>query len=357
MILIYSDSQIIDFEWIPKIKFKHEYQTTHSINEYLQATADIKIAFVGYKIYCNYDTVLQEEFKFEDRIQLLSANSDYVFTWDSEIHPNFWETWNQCNRDNVYWLMPGTVNDVFRKQVVPWQDWFKNCADLYRQLPDKLNQLQPHREKQKYFDALLGIKKPHRDFVYKNVLDNSLQDQFIMPYGGIFNNRDFYAQDYFLFEPETEIKEPEPGTAGAVSYCGIHTSLSKVIHLDTYNTTAYSIIAETNYDNSFSFFTEKTAKPLIGKRLFVVFSGCQFLSNLRQLGFRTFDTIIDESYDAIENNLQRWNMAFEQVKYLCQLPQKQILEQIKPIVDHNFEVIMHTNWTEYSVDYMSKIVD
>jgi hypothetical protein len=353
MILIYCDSQAIQLEWLPHILFPDAYQTTSDIHEYLQTSAEQKIAFVGYKIY----STVVHQYTFEEQINLLSANSKYVFTWDSEIHPVFWPIWESCDQDNVYWLMPGTVNHEFSKQVIPWADWFKNCVDLYRRLPDKLNAIRPYTEKPKYFDAFLGMRKPHRDFVFDSVNTSGLRDIFVMPYGGVFDDKQFYAQDYFLYEPDTVAKESAPGTAGAVDYCGIHTSLSKIIHIDTYNATAYSVIAETNYDNSFSFFTEKTAKPLIGRRLFVAFSGHKFLHNLRQLGFRTFDGIIDESYDLIEDDQARWTAAFDQIKYLCQQPQQLILDRIRPITEHNFNTIMNTNWVKYSSDHISDIVN
>lgn len=68
------------------------------------------------------------------------------------------------------------------------------------------------------------------------------------------------------------------------------------------------------------------------------------LRNLKQLGFQSFDSVIDESYDSIENNATRFGAAMAQVKYLCEQPQQEILDKIKPIVDHNFNVMMSTDW-------------
>jgi hypothetical protein len=115
--------------------------------------------------------------------------------------------------------------------------------------------------------------------------------------------------------------------------------ISQVLPLKIYNKTAYSIVMETWADNRYSFFTEKIAKPILGRRLFVVISGQHFLRNLRQLGFKTFDGIIDESYDSIQESTTRWAKAIEQTKWLCQQPQEKILSQIAPIVIHNFAVL------------------
>ena len=117
-----------------------------------------------------------------------------------------------------------------------------------------------------------------------------------------------------------------------------------------FNSTAYSIIAETDHDNTLSFFSEKTAKPMIARRLFVAFTGYKFLHNLRRLGFRTFDGIIDESYDLIENDQERYSSAFAQVELLCATPQSEILPVIADIVEHNYQRLMSTDWTQFAAN-------
>jgi hypothetical protein len=77
-----------------------------------------------------------------------------------------------------------------------------------------------------------------------------------------------------------------------------------------------------------------------------MFAGRNYLANLRKLGFQTFDGIIDESYDQETDALIRWRHAWEQMQWLAAQPQEQILEQIRPIVEHNFTHIMTTNWAE-----------
>jgi hypothetical protein len=68
------------------------------------------------------------------------------------------------------------------------------------------------------------------------------------------------------------------------------------------------------------------------------------------LGFQTFDGIIDESYDLIKHDSDRYTAAFEQVRYLCSVPQNQILPKIRSIVDHNHEVVMNTDWVKFATD-------
>jgi hypothetical protein len=68
---------------------------------------------------------------------------------------------------------------------------------------------------------------------------------------------------------------------------------------DTY----LNIITESTYFHSF--YTEKTAKPLVSEQLFVMVGGSKSISNLKELGFNCFDPLIDSGYDSIENWIER----------------------------------------------------
>jgi hypothetical protein len=346
MILIYSDSQILDLEWLPKVFESGTYQVSHNFEEYIASDSNRKIAFTTHRLHCDYDINCTAYQGFEDKIIQLSNASEFVFTFESELHNFHWQIWDKCHRDNIYWLLPGSVNDRddINKHIIYWGDWFKTTAHLYKNLPEKLTELKPYQTKPMMFDALLGSPKPHRDFVFNAVKQNNLQNKIVIPYGGNWDNNEFYAKDYFIWEPDCIPQKKIIGTADAVEYCGVYTGLSRVIPIKVFNDTAYSIITETDHDNTLSFFSEKTAKPLIARRLFIAFTGYKFLQNLRELGFQTFDSVIDESYDLILNDNDRYTAAFEQVKYLCTQDQFTILSKIQPVVEHNHNLIMSTDW-------------
>lgn len=356
--IVYSDSQIIDLDWLPKTNLNN-FTLSHSFEEYVASADPVKIAFTTHRLHCDHDINCKAYSGFEDKINQLSANSLLVFTFESELHNFHWRIWEQCHHDNVYWVVPGAINDNhdINSHIIYWGDWFKTTTMVYKQLPEKLSELTPYGTKPRMFDALLGSPKPHRDFVYNSVVENNLLDKFIIPYGGAWNDDEFYAKDYFVWEPGVEvIGNQQPGTAGPVMYCGVYTGLSRVIPLRVFNDAAYSIIAETDHDNTLSFFSEKTAKPMIARRLFVAFTGYKFLHNLHTLGFKTFDGVIDESYDLIFDDTDRYTAAFEQVKYLCSQDQSIILEKIKPIVEHNYRHIMETDWTNYAATRIAAVI-
>jgi len=358
MILIYSDSQIIDMDWLPRIQFPNEYSICHSFEEYRDSPVAKKIAFTTHRLHCDHDINCKAYQGFEDKINQLSRLSQLVFTFESELHAYHFNIWNECFHDNVYWLLPGYVNDndTINDRIICWGDWFKTTALLYQRLPEKLAEIKPFDTKPRYFDALLGSPKPHRDFVHNAVLGNNLTEQIIAPYGGDWKTNEFYAKDYFIWEEGTEPCGEIIGTANFALYHGQMTHLSQIIPIQVFNDTAYSIITETDHLNPYCCFTEKTSKPMLARRLFVVFAGYKFLHNLRKLGFQTFDGIIDESYDLIEQEQERWSAAFEQVKYLCSKDQQEIYNSIRPIVEHNYEIAYNRDWTQWSADQIQTVI-
>jgi hypothetical protein len=120
--------------------------------------------------------------------------------------------------------------------------------------------------------------------------------------------------------------------------------LSCFLPYKIYNQTWYSVICETWPDRIF--YTEKLAKPLIGQRLFVLIGAQHMLKHLRNFGFKTFGTVIDESYDDIEENELRWQMAWNQIENLSNQDPKSIYEKIQSTVDHNYKLIMSQNWLD-----------
>ena len=123
-------------------------------------------------------------------------------------------------------------------------------------------------------------------------------------------------------------------------------SLAYMIPINIYKQTAYSVVAETGYSNDFSLFSEKTFKPILCKRLFIMFAGQHYLKHLRSIGYQTFEGIIDETYDTIADPYVRWSLAFNQMMWLSTQYQQVILERAKPILEHNHAHMISRNDTD-----------
>ena len=77
-----------------------------------------------------------------------------------------------------------------------------------------------------------------------------------------------------------------------------------------YHANSYcNIVMETHFDADQSggtFLTEKTFKPIKHGQLFFIAGPAGSLQALRDLGYRTFDSVLDNTYDRIADNTQRW---------------------------------------------------
>ena len=89
------------------------------------------------------------------------------------------------------------------------------------------------------------------------------------------------------------------------------TSDQKFYNPDWYARTAFSMVAETCV-NGKRFISEKIFKPLSFQHPFIVYGTVGTLKFLHESGFETFNHVIDESYDTINNTLLRLQ-AIEQV--------------------------------------------
>ena len=117
---------------------------------------------------------------------------------------------------------------------------------------------------------------------------------------------------------------------------GINTNLELVKH---YNRFAIELVCET-YCKGHAFFpTEKTIRPITQCKSMLVYGPKDFLKNLREMGFRTWHNLWDESYDQL-SGLPRWQ-AMKSVMNDIVKTQAWKWESIASIVSHNHTHLEH----------------
>lgn len=286
------------------------------------------------------------------------------------------ETIKQNDFKNVNFFMNGFVNFELKNANVIYYPSFKLMFKyIYNRGYNKtlLESTNPYQDKPYYFEALLGSLKDRKNrlFLVNQIENSNFFDKNIIKYFKVdnkFTNKENISNNFEL-EPGTIIllqtkkssleELDQNGSMTLVKFNNKITAISFIIPFTIYKKTAYSIIAETNCKNSYTQLTEKTFKPIITKRLFIAFCGKGFLKNLKKIGFLTFNNIIDESYDDIENDQERWDAAFKQVKFLMEQEQSFVLKKIKPIVEHNFKLFMSDDFDKKiylknnEIDYIS----
>ena len=113
-----------------------------------------------------------------------------------------------------------------------------------------------------------------------------------------------------------------------------------------YEDSYFNIVLETMIDVDRSngvLFSEKTCKPLFNNQFFVAVGAANHMSHLRELGYKSFGRVIDEHYDTIENNQERFEAVLALTKSLCAKSLTElhaIYQQLEPEITHNHQVFV-----------------
>ena len=106
-----------------------------------------------------------------------------------------------------------------------------------------------------------------------------------------------------------------------------------------------NIVLETHFDADQSggaFLTEKTFKAIKHGQPFVVVGCAGSLAALRKLGYRTFDHAIDNSYDAVIDNTQRWTAIKAAIIKLKSQDLHAWFESCRNDIEHNQQLFCST---------------
>ena len=226
----------------------------------------------------------------------------------------------------VFYEMVQHCDQNLDSVVINWFDTGHNPYIEHSWGQKILQNLQHGGIKQRMFDCLLGSERPHRDWVARHIVGTDLESAA------------FFS--YFRHDRSQCIYTDRPDDVPA------DWRMDAIIPISIYNDSHYSLVTETwpSRYKQLSLFTEKTAKPLMARRPFVYFAAPHQLKNLRRLGFRTFDPVVDESYDNIQDDDARWTAALQSVQRLLQQDPHSVLHDLQAVLDHNHEHFMHTDW-------------
>ena len=328
----------LDHWYSPIIGDNHEYET---IYDYSQIPNDCDV--IGLTFYdAYYDTHLPA-------IELCREKCEKLIVVESEPlshHDGEFINYSKFLADQNIKVFSDTIFNFSVDNLGTAISWFTTNQNYYapsswphweRWRNDMLFSISEENWKRSaVFDCLLGTKRFHRDIIddyYNKFFDKT---RFIFSYFGKDITQGIWPRSMDL----TGI----PMTAAHIRYAGLRVPLSAILPFEIYNQSYYSIVAETTCNNDYSHFTEKVAKPMLARRPFVVFSGQHYLRNLRSLGFQTFSDVINESYDSISDDAQRFSAAWTEVETMCRRDPKQVYRVLQDVLDHNQRHFIETDW-------------
>ena len=119
--------------------------------------------------------------------------------------------------------------------------------------------------------------------------------------------------------------------------------------VDDYCTTDIEVVLETLFDDKRLHLTEKSLRPIACGHPFILVATHGSLQYLRNYGFLTFGNIIDESYDLIENPLDRLKaivLAMKQITNWTKEERQYKLRLLQEIAEYNKQHFFSIKFSE-----------
>lgn len=300
--------------------------------ECLTSDPDAKIAAL--RMFYNESHV----HSYEPEVAKIDASKyDFVILSEAEYaQPHEMLDWIDRNNIKNYVLAVG--GKIFGWDPLP-SNWVYRSYWLPRFLEVNQDIAYNNAPRPCQVDALLGARRPNRDYVMLALQHAGLLNQSIVTYrdcfpGGYHNEQSNDVASKFsetLHYPYVSSNldpawEPRATVDNTISFYTPH---------EIYSRTDYTMLTETINQGRDLFFSEKIMKACWARRVFVHFGAQYFLKNLRKLGFKTFHGVIDESYDNIDNTIDRYAAAFVQVEELLKQDPVLIRDRTWAITEHN----------------------
>jgi hypothetical protein len=114
-----------------------------------------------------------------------------------------------------------------------------------------------------------------------------------------------------------------------------------------YSQIAIEVVMETLFDDSRLHLTEKTLRPIACGRPFMLMATHGSLQYLRDYGFRTFDGLIDETYDTVTDPRTRLQTVIDEMSRIAALSQSEKLSlwsRLYEIAAYNQRLFFSQQW-------------
>lgn len=120
--------------------------------------------------------------------------------------------------------------------------------------------------------------------------------------------------------------------------------LDRTLFCDFYKYFAIDIVSETVYNYPYPCITEKTMRPIVHKRMFIILGPPGIVARIQDKGFKTFAPFINEEYDTIQDPHKRMESIVKELTRISKFSIDNIREtmlQYKDTLKHNYD---HYHW-------------
>jgi len=187
------------------------------------------------------------------------------------------------------------------------------------------------------FITITKKDRPHRQLLVDKLKEKDLLKKSI---GKIDNTKQIGKWE---INKKTKWKDNFVGTVPGNPYTG-DSYRDFIVYWDLYNRVYYEVCCESLHEFC-SYPTEKTMKSVVAKVPFVVLSDYKFYDHFKNLGFKTFGHVIDESF-AYEPDL---NKRVEKLAdTISNINAKEFYENTRDICEHNYKHLCYLRYHRHN---------
>lgn len=237
--------------------------------------------------------------------------------------------------------------------------YFTNIVEYTENLQAAKHNIRLTDNKPYDFLFLNGRLRPHRKYLIDAFRERGLLDR------ALWTNLNTKVEMGFTSALQVEQTEPirllpeeyeipraldNMSTATEHSFCKHHlfgnTWGDAIVNPWAYTDTCFSVITETIFDYPHTFRTEKIWKPMIMCQPFVVAANVGYYQSLRDAGFRTFEHLIDESFDSYPDPRERADRVVAVVEDICYNSARSFLDAAEEVCKYNYQHLREYNARE-----------
>jgi len=301
-----------------------------------QAFFLIDSSLEGYHDQCVFDWI------YEQCTSRFIQPSQVIFVTGNSLIEDRLEEWKEENVGKICPLViPYSHFEFDIGEVV--RDRTFNNKQRVPNFQDQLDYKEKNFDNIKIYNFLNKKPRVHRAWFYHN-----LKVWDLLKHGIVSMNKFDDSQDLIIDDGNIEKKWlPETNETLPTYAYGISNEIKKFkYYMDNLNEQAtldswFTIVSEAQYEDKQGtiFLSEKVFKPIACHHPFVILGNKNSLTELKKLGYKTFNDLIDERYDT-ENSFHRFNYIADVIKNLESNPNKlQWFKWLRPKLEHNAKVL------------------
>lgn len=262
-----------------------------------------------------------------------------------------------CNVQSLYhaWCYKRKLPVLFQ---CAWYGFFANWINFnqrYRDKPELGIPMAKWTPGTKRYMSLNRRPYPHRIYITTLLEHFKLVEHGAVSMPKHFTEKDINwgKEDFDLPYQWEQLKDRCNGSIDSLdaSFNSLYNKLPLIADTDRFdinyaldlNNTLYdeypiNLVTETLFFTDSIFPTEKIFKPMLHGQIFLLCGAPGFLKQLRSFGFQTFGAFIDESYDSIDDPIERGIAIMRTLKSIVTMSEEDfgmLLYRCKGIIEHN----------------------